>query len=74
MSQEELLEKLMDLFSVKKNSVISFWFIETYKVADGLKVPEGYTLYESKNLDGCKWSCYIKKEVKGIFSKSYWQK
>ena len=76
--EEKKLEELMKLFKVKKNPVMSFWFIPSYVITEGLNtVPEGYELYKEKVLPtgktiGIMWRCYIKKEVRGLVSKSYW--
>lgn len=78
MEKQEKLEKLLKLFEVKKNPVMSFWFIPSYAITEGFTtVPEGYELYKEKVLPtddtiNLMWRCYIKKEVRGLVSKKYW--
>lgn len=73
--QEEKLEELLKLFEIKKNPVMSFWFIPGYIITEGFNTaPKGYELYKKRVLesDGIMWWCYIKKETRAIVSKSYW--
>lgn len=45
--QEEKLEELLKLFEIKKNPVMSFWFIPGYIITEGFNTaPKGYELYK----------------------------
>ena len=71
----KLIDELLETFRVKRNSVVSFFFVPSYKVSEGFtEIPEGYQLYRTKVLksDNVLWRCYIKPEMKGVFAKSYW--
>ena len=71
---EELIGNLMAKeFGVKQNPFVSFWFVLTDKLKNGLKVPEGFSLYKTKIIFGKEWNCFAKKSVKACFSDEYWK-
>ena len=80
MSNFNLIDELLETFQVKKNPVVSFWFCCEEAINNNTaKLPEdfeNYKLYQKKKfwIDDKVWCCYAKKEVRGCFSKSYWQK
>lgn len=79
MKEFDLLTELMEAFKVKMNPVVSFWFCRTDFIEDkSADFPEDfdkYQLYKKKKfwMDDKEWACYIKQEMRGYFSNSYWK-
>lgn len=75
--REPTLEELTQAFGVKISPVVTFWFIPSYCVSEGLaEYPKdfgSYKLFQKKEIRGRLWSCYAKKEVKGCVSDRYWK-
>lgn len=75
-----LVDELLELFEVKRNPVVEFWFAPMELVDNGTaKFPADFSLYKKYNekklwMDDRMWGCWIKQSQKGCFSKSYWKK
>lgn len=75
-SDKELLKELCEVFKIKPNPIMEFWFIESWCISENkANLPDDfdkYWLYKQAVYDGVMWSCYMKKTVRGCFSRKYW--